>query len=86
LKREPLIFFLAQVYIEGAYSDLMVGYAKDKPKPETFLLSVGRYEDRIDTLETLRKLARKESVTMQEQLWDALWAYAELKKGELNDD
>ena len=50
------------------------------------MLSVGRYEDRIDTLETLRKLARKESVTMQEQLWDALWAYAELKKGELNDD
>ena len=50
------------------------------------LIATLRYEDRINTLETLRKLARKESVTMQEQLWDALWAYAELKKGELNDD
>ena len=77
---------MAQVYIEGAYSDLMVGYAKDRPKPETHLLSVGRHEDRIETLNTIRKLARKEGTSMQEQLWDALWAYAELKKGILNDD
>lgn len=77
---------MAQVYIEGAYSDLMVGYAKDRPKPETHLLSVGRHEDRIETLDTIRKLARKEGTSMQEQLWDALWAYAELKKGILNDD
>jgi len=82
----PLFFFLEKVYIERAYSDLMVGYAKDRPKPETHLLSVGRHEDRIETLDTIRKLARKEGTSMQEQLWDALWAYAELKKGVLNDD
>ena len=43
----------------GGYSDLMVGYAKDKPKPETHLLSVGRHEDRIETLGTIRKLAER---------------------------
>jgi len=70
----------------GAYSDLMTGYAKGKPKPETHLLSVGRHEDRIETLGTIRKLAEQEGTSMQEQLWDALWAYAELKKGTLNDE
>ena len=50
------------------------------------MLSVGRHEDRIETLDTIRKLARKEGTSMQEQLWDALWAYAELKKDVLNDD
>ena len=64
----------------------MVGYAKDRPKPETHLLSVGRHEDRIETLSTIRDIAKKEGTTMQEQLWDALWAYAQLKKGVLDDD
>jgi len=50
------------------------------------LLSVGRHDDRIETLGTIRKLAEKEGTSMQEQLWDALWAYAELKKGELSDE
>ena len=64
----------------------MVGYAKGKPTPETLLLSVGRHEDRIETLSTIRESAKKEGSTMQEQLWDALWAYAQLKKGVLDDD
>ncbi len=62
----------------------MPGYAKDKPKPETHLLSVGRHEDRIETLSTIRKIAEKEGTSISEQLWDALWVYAELKKGELD--
>jgi hypothetical protein len=47
---------------------------------------VGRHEDRIETLSTIREIAKKEGTSMQEQLWDALWAYAQLKKGLLNDE
>ena len=45
---------------------------------------MGRVEDRIETLSSIRKIAEKEGTSISEQLWDALWVYAELKKGELD--
>ena len=58
----------------------MPGYAKGKPKPETYLLNVGRDSVRQEVWRRIRKYAEDDEVPVPEAVWDALYGYVERRK------
>jgi len=58
----------------------MPGYAKGKPKPETYVLNVGRDRVRQEVWSSLRKYAKDDGVPVTEPVWDALYGYVERRK------
>lgn len=54
----------------------MAGRSKLVPRPETYLLSVGRDKTRSELLLEMRTIARIEGSPLSDEIWDAMYMYS----------